>query len=433
MPAIAYLTSLYPRPSDSFIRGEVAQLRALGWTVETFSVRQPTPDLLVSEDIRHEHGRTTYLLRSPLNLLIACFWCLLWLFLHPHRTLPALALVRRLSWPGLKGRLWPLAYFLEALLLARHLRRRHVVHLHNHIGENSAAVALLASALAGIPYSLTIHGPYEFDDPQRLALALKIRHAAFVAAISNFTRSQLCRWTDPADWKKIHIVHCGVAPAFLHHPAIPLPRSSRLVCVGRLCPEKGQLVLLEALAQLMSRGPLTGAHGTIELVLVGDGPSRSALEAAIDRLNLRGHVTITGWMSADQVREQILLSRGLVLASFNEGLPVVLMEALALRRPVVSTWIAGTPELVQPGINGWLVPPGNPEKLVAALREWLAAPDTLLERFGEIGAARVHEFHNARTEAQRLARLIAQAGGLSLPMPLPSASAPLPSLSAVLP
>ncbi|MEI8196999.1 MAG: glycosyltransferase, partial [Phycisphaerae bacterium] len=220
---IAYLTSVYPRASDSFIRGEIRALRQLGWTVHTHAVRRPAPDQLVSDDIRHEHAATSYLLSAgPIGALWTLLTGLAALFLHrPARVLRANRLAWHCRWPGLKGHLWPVAYLAQAALLSRRLQQQKVTHLHNHIGENSAAVALLAATLAGIPYSLTIHGPYEFDAPARLALRTKIHHAKFIAAISDFTRAQLCRWARPEDWSKIQVVHCAVAPDFLDLSACP--------------------------------------------------------------------------------------------------------------------------------------------------------------------------------------------------------------------
>lgn len=406
---IAYLTSVYPRASDSFIRGEIRALRQLGWTVHTHAVRRPGPDQLVSDDIRQEHAATFYLLADGLMgqvVSLLAGWAALFLH-HPARILRAKRLAWRCGWPGLKGHLWPLAYLAQAALLSRRLQRQGAVHLHNHIGENSAAVAMLAATLANIPYSLTIHGPYEFDAPARLALRAKIQHAKFVAAISDFTRAQLCRWARPEDWSKIQVVHCAVALEFLDQGQPPrqfaaLPADPALVCVGRLCPEKGQLVLIQALAQLLKQG------ARIPLTLVGDGPSRPDIEAAIARAGLTSQVKVVGWCAAAQVRQYLEQSTALVLPSFAEGLPVVIMEALALGRPVISTYIAAIPELVIPGENGWLVPAGSPEKLAATLTELLHTPRPQLAAMGQAGAARVQTRHHPITEATKLAQSITQ-------------------------
>lgn len=171
------------------------------------------------------------------------------------------------------------------------------------------------------------------------------------------------------------------------------------MCVGRLSEEKGQLLLIEAAHRLVSEA------ADLKLVLVGDGHLRGDVEELIEKLELRSHVEITGWASSDQVRREILNSRALVLPSFAEGLPVVIMEALALGRPVISTFVAGIPELVQPGVCGWLVPAGSIDPLVSAMRKALHMPVLQLEEMGRAGAVRVAELHDVRTEAEKLARL----------------------------
>ena len=397
--AIAYLTSAYARASDSFIRGEVAQLRAAGLTVHTFSVRKSPPSELVSDEIRREHAGTEFLLekgnlgRLPLAAAGA-------LARSPGRFFAAARLALKCAPPGLKAKVWSMAYLAEASLLAERMKAKGVRHLHNHIGENSATVAMLAGLLSGVPYSLTIHGPGEFDQPTTLALDEKIGRAKFVVAVSDYGRSQLLRWSRYADWPKVHVVHCGVDGSFLHHPPTPVPAAPRLVCVGRLAEQKGQLLLVEAAAELAREGV------AFELVLVGDGPMRGEIEKLIGRHGLRDRVRIAGWMSGEAVRDQLLASRAMVLPSFAEGLPVVIMEALALGRPVISTYVAGIPELVRDGVCGWLVPAGSVPALVAAMRDAVAAPAETLERMGRAGAALVAERHDSKKEAAKLARLI---------------------------
>jgi len=319
----------------------------------------------------------------------------------PARFLAAARLAQRFATPGLKGRLWAQAYLVEAAYLARRLRAKRVEHLHNHIGEGSAAVAALAAELAGIPFSLTIHGPNEFDRPTLLALGEKVKHSAFTATVSDFSRSQLFRWCDHEDWPKVQVVRCGVDESFLDRDPLPIPEQPRLVCVGRLSEQKGQLVLLDAARILRDEGL------EFELVLVGDGPLRAALDARIDALDLRSLVTLAGWKGSAAVAEEIVRSRVMVLPSFAEGLPVVLMEALALGRPVIGTQVAGIPELVEPGVNGWLVPPASADALAGAMREAIEAPSDLLERMGAAGATLVAERHDARTNARQLAALFA--------------------------
>jgi glycosyltransferase involved in cell wall biosynthesis len=397
-PNIAYLTSVYARSSDLYIRGEVGHLRVLGFTVHTFSIRRPDPRELVSEEIRREHAATEFVLEAGAVRLVPAW--IRTIFRSPRRALAAVRLALSIGAPGLKGRLWPLAYLVEAAYLAERLRARKVEHLHNHIGEGSASVAMLASFLSDIPFSMTIHGPSEFDRPTQLALGEKIHRAAFTVAVSEFTRSQLYRWSDPADWPKIHVVHCGLDSTFLDCGATSIPETQRLICVGRLTEQKGPLVLLEAVQRLVAEGLM------LELILIGDGPLRPPIEELVEQLGLQKHVRLAGLQGSEAVRDEIIAARALVLPSFAEGLPRVLMEAMALGRPVISTYVAGIPELVVPGVCGWLVPAGSVEALVEAMRDVLLSSTTDLERLGRAGAARAAQRHDGNIEMAKLAALI---------------------------
>lgn len=396
---IAYLTSAYARASDSFIRVEVEALRALGHEVETFSIRRPPESEAVSEEVRAERSRTQYILvrenasRLALDLVRAGLR-------SPARLAGSLALALRCSSVGLKSRAWALAYLAEACVLARELRARNVGHLHNHMGEGSATVAMLASHLTRTPYSLTIHGPGEFDHPASLALDEKTARAAFVVAVSDFGKSQLLRWVRREDWDKVKVVHCGVYPAFLEAEPTPVPSAPRLVCVGRLAAEKGLMVLVEAAGELMRE------ETRFEIAVIGDGPMRAVLERRIQELGLGESVRLLGWRSGNEVREEVRNARALVLPSFAENLPVAIMEALALSRPVITTYYGGIPELVRDGENGWLVPASSIEGLTRAMRQALTASPEELARMGRAGASLVRLRHDPATEAAKLSSLI---------------------------
>lgn len=396
---LAYLTSYYGRASDSFLRDEIAALRELGHEVATFSIRRPGPAEVVDESIRREQEATDYILPGGAGRLLAASARMA--ARRPGRWLAAKALAWRLGTPGWKGRLWPWAYLMEAAYLAGRIEALGIEHLHNHIGEGSAAVAMLAAHLSGVPFSLTIHGPGEFDIPTLLRLDEKIGRAKFAVAVSEYGRSQLYRWSRPGDWPRIHIVRCGVNPAFLDRGPVPIADAPRLVFVGRLAEQKGPLVLVEAAARLAREGL------AFELVLVGDGPMRGLIEEWVAREGLGDRVRLAGWMGGEGVRAEIAAARALVLPSFAEGLPVVLMEALALGRPAISTYVAGIPELVEPGVCGWLVPAGAVGPLADAMRAALAMPAGQLAALGRAGAARVAARHDVRKEAARLAALFA--------------------------
>jgi glycosyltransferase involved in cell wall biosynthesis len=393
---IAYLVNQYPKVSHSFIRREILALERQGFEVQRIAIRGWDGDLVDDEDLR-ERIRTRYVLQDGMaSLLMASVRMLA---ASPTRLFHALGLALKMGWRA--DRPWPfhLIYLAEACRIVPWLNQFDARHLHAHFGTNSAEVAMLATVLGGPPYSFTVHGPEEFDKAEFLRMKEKVERAAFVVAISSFGRSQLFRWIRYVDWYKVHVVHCGLEPSFHAAPAVPIPAVPRVVCVGRLCEQKGQLLLVNAVSQLIGRGIV------IELVLAGDGEMRAQLESLIAKLRLRDVVRITGWISSAEVRDEILEAQALVLPSFAEGLPVVLMEAMALRRPVLTTYVAGIPELVRAGESGWLFPAGDVEALVAVLEEFLATPVTVLEAMGEEGHQRVLERHSIDIEAEKLGKL----------------------------
>jgi len=316
---------------------------------------------------------------------------------EPRRFGSALWLALRLGLRADRPLPYHLVYLAEACRVVQWLEAFGAEHVHAHFGTNSAEVVMLANALGGPAFSFTVHGPEEFDKPQFLHVGEKVRRAAFVASVSSYGRSQLYRWVAHEHWDKVKVVHCGLEPGFHQVAAQASPAAPRLVCVGRLCEQKGQLLLLEAAHRLADQGL------DFELVLAGDGEMRAQIEALIARYGLQAQVRITGWISSAQVREEILAARALVLPSFAEGLPVVIMEAMALRRPVLTTYVAGIPELVRPGENGWLFPAGAVDELATAMADCLAQPVEVLQRMGEAARQRVLERHDIDTEAAKLA------------------------------
>jgi glycosyltransferase involved in cell wall biosynthesis len=393
---VAYLVNQYPKVSHSFIRREILALERQGLAVQRIAVRGWADEVVDPEDLR-ERERTQYLLQGGAwPLLIALLGVL---FSEPARFFSALVLATRMGWRADRALPYHWIYLAEAALLHRWLKRSGASHLHAHFGTNPAEVAMLAHVLGGPSYSFTVHGPEEFDKPLAIGLGEKVRRAAFVVAISSFGRSQLFRWVPHEHWPKIHVVHCGLEADFHAVVASDPPDVPRLVCVGRLCEQKGQLLLVQALAQLAQRGQRA------ELVLAGDGEMRPDVEALVRSSGIERQVRITGWISGSQVREEILAARALVLPSFAEGLPVVIMEAMALRRPVITTFVAGIPELVRPGEGGWLVPAGDVEELATAMAECLSMTPASLARMGTAAHVRVLARHDIDIEAAKLAGL----------------------------
>ena len=393
---LAYFINQYPKVSHTFIRREIEALEAQGCQVLRVALRGWDADVRDADDLA-EQASSVYLLRSGLAPLL---WAAIrQLGASPALAFKALLLAMRMAKGG--ARPWPyhLVYWLEACALKRLLNRRGIGHMHAHFGTNAAEVAMLARAMGGATYSFTVHGPEEFDQPHALHLTEKIQHSAFAVAISSFGRSQLWRWLPAEQWGKVEVVHCGLDAAFLDQQATQVPDVSQLVCVGRLCEQKGQLLLVQALGLLRDKG----VQAT--LVLAGDGEMRAAIEAEVARCGLQDRVSITGWIDSLQVREVLEQSRALVLPSFAEGLPVVLMEAMALQRPVLTTWIAGVPELVRSGDHGWLFEAGSVEAAAAAMEACLQTPISVLRAMGAAGRERVKARHDARIEARKLFRL----------------------------
>jgi colanic acid/amylovoran biosynthesis glycosyltransferase len=394
---LAYLTSLYGRASDTFIRREVLELRARGHTVHTFSIREPDAGELVNDAVRDAHAHTDYILsRSPLTLLAAL---LRRAPRQPARVLRALFLAARLGTPGVRGRLWPYAYLLEGAYLAERLEALGVEHLHDHIVEGSAAVAMLASELSRVPFSVTVHGPGEFDHPRSLGLATKLERAAFFIAPADYTRGQLMRWSRPEDWPRIHLVRSGVEPELTSRVGGPVPDEPRFVSIGRLDVDKGQMVLVEAVALLREGGV------DIDVTVVGEGPLRATLERAAERAGVGDRVRFPGWLGTHDVLDAIERSRAIVMPSLAEGLPNVVTESLALGRPAIATAVAGVGELVAPGVTGWLVPAGSPKRLADALRAAAEAPREEIARLGENGRRAVRERHDTTREVAKLETL----------------------------
>ncbi len=393
---IAYLVNQYPKVSHSFIRREIQGLEAQGLNIQRFSIRSCESELVDDQD-KVELEKTRVILKIGfLRLFLSIFFPI---FTSPKRFAQAFRLLLQLNHQSDRSLLHHCTYLAEASVLLKWCQESNISHMHAHFGTNSTTVAMLCHFLGGPTYSFTVHGPEEFDKVYLLGLDKKIENAAFVVAISSFGRSQLYRWCRHNQWHKIHVVHCGVDDQFLSHPPMPFPQHPHLVCVGRLCEQKGQFLLVEACHQLALQGQ------DFKLTLVGDGEQRFAIEDLIEKYGLSNRIEITGWASADQVKYYIQSSRVMVLPSFAEGLPVVIMEALALHRPVISTYVAGIPELVTPDECGWLIPPGSVSILTTALKNALDTPTERLEQMGQAGASAVATHHCAATEASKLSDL----------------------------
>ena len=401
---VAYLCNVYPAVSHSFVRREIEAVEAAGHEVHRFSVRPAQPGLKDEADLRELRVTQTVLDEGVGRLVVNAFsLCLS----RPGKALASLSAALRMSGPGFSPKARHVAYWLEGAWLARRMERLGIEHLHAHFGTNPAAVAVLVGAWGGPPFSFTVHGPDEFDAPVSLALGAKVKAASFVVAISSYCRSQLMRWSEQRDWHKIRVVRCGLDRAFLDAPPWPVPNgSTELLCVARLSAQKGLPLLLEACDRLRAAGQ------QFTLTIIGDGELRDTLQAEIGRRALGGCVTLAGAASSAEIREALVRARAFVLPSFAEGLPVVLMEALAMSRPVIATAIAGIPELVDAEC-GWLIPPGSENALVDAISAALAASPRELAAKGAAGRERVRALHDAGSNARSIveAMMTSRGGG----------------------
>ena len=371
---VAYLINQYPKLSHTFIRREILALEAAGVEVVRIAIRADETKAVDPQDAE-EVARTRYVLKA--GLATVALSCLLRALRRPQSFFRTFVRAVKLGLHSDGGLFKHLAYFVEACVLARWLEQAQIEHVHAHFGTNATTVAMLVKPLSDITYSFTVHGPEEFDRPKRLALREKMQNASFVVAISSFCRSQLFRWAEFSDWPKVQIVRCALDRSYFEGGERPIPERPRLICVGRLCEEKGQILVVRAAHLLAQRGV------TFEILFAGDGPLRAPIEAEIRAHGLEDVVRILGWVDNPRVRELLLEARALVLASFAEGLPVVIMEALALGRPVISTCIAGIPELVVNSENGWLIPAGDVERLADAMQEVVTSEPLALRGLGQ--------------------------------------------------
>jgi len=398
---VAYLVNQYPGISHSFIRREIMALERAGVCVSRFSIRKPL-NAVIGADDKAEQEKTRYIVGASVGEIFTA--TLKTIARAPLRCANAALEALQLGWNSEAGLLRHFMYLVEALVLADWLKKDGAGHLHAHFGTNSAAVALLAARITQVSFSFTVHGPEEFDKPGLISLPRKIKQAAFVAAVSNYGRSQLRRLVGPAFWNKLKIVHCGVETTFFEGQESNAPAAPRFVCVGRLCEQKGQITLVEAASILKSKGV------DFKIVLVGDGEMRGEIEQALKDYNVSENFELAGWKSPEDVRTEIKASRAFVLPSYAEGLPVSIMEALLLGRPVISTYVAGIPELVTPGENGWLAAASDADGLALALEAAARASNEHIDDMGRAGKEKAMARHDIDVEAAKLMECFAEAG-----------------------
>jgi len=400
---VGYVMTHYPRNAQTFIAGEIDGVRAAGVEVACFAMNRPDDRELAVPGASDRVADTTYLKDRPFGAVGDVLAVTL---RHPIGMSRIVGDAIKSGGGSARRTLRRLAHLAQAARLARAARRQGVRHLHAHFGLAPATIAWFASRIMSldgphIGFSFTIHGFHDFADPAETRLDLKARDASAVVCVSDFTRGQLFLNSDPTGWTRSHVVRCGIDLAAWRF-ATPSRKAGgpTIVALGRLSAEKGLGILMEAMAQLPG----------VKLRLVGDGPERVALMVLANRLGVAERTTFVGELPPDQVRAELRGADIFCLPSFSEGLPVSIMEAMAAGVPVVTTWIAGIPELAQDGVTALTVPPARADVLADALRQ-LADDPALGVKLATAARTRVEELHdqtiNGRAMADLLRRLAA--------------------------
>lgn len=399
---VAYLASQYPASSHTFIRREIEVLRRRGIDIETFSIRVPSSGERVHPRDQEAYDTTTYVLPMKLARLMRAH--VRSAVRRPLQYLGTLSSALKHRVPGSRAFLWSLFYFAEAVVLAADLEDAGVEHLHNHFANPGANVGYLASKYLGVGWSLTLHGLSDFDYPAGVLLPEKIKHARFVACVSHYGKALAFLYLDPRYWEKLFVTRCGLDPADFPGRKPRAPRTRlRVVSVGRLSPEKGQLGLLEAFAGVVKRGI------DAELRIVGEGPLRPLLEQRIAELGLEGRCLLLGRKAESEIAPELAEADVFAFASFMEGLPVSLMEALAMELAVVAPSVAGIPELIEHDRTGLLFPASDWKKLEEQLAA-LLGDEALRQRLGREGRRKVMAEFALETAVDPLFRHLSELG-----------------------
>lgn len=389
---LAYLLNIYPLISTTFIRREIEAIEALGQPVHRFALRHWSGDLVDPDDIA-ELTRTHYILTGSKVALIRD--TVLTILRHPLRFLTLLPFWWRV-WRNAKRKfIQHVAYLIEALAFYRRASALGIDHVHTHFSTNATTVAMFARRMGGPTYSFTVHGPDELvpGEPAALSIREKAHDAAFIVAITGYCRDRVAQEA-PASADKIRIIPCGIdIDAFPFDPAPP--ESARIICIGRLCANKGQVHIPPAVAAVAEEFP------DLVVELIGGGEDESRIRDAIERFGVERQVVLHGWGSNAYVRARLEAGRAMLLPSYAEGLPIGIMEALAIGRPVLTTRIAGIPELVD-GACGWIYEPGDELAIADALRGIMRATPEARAAMGAEGRRRVELQHDRRKAAEAL-------------------------------
>ena len=394
MLRIAYLISRYPAISHTFILREIRELRRLGVDIYPVSVNPPDrPVSQLSEEERIEAATTVCLKSMSFAQMAGALWRTL--TAYPAGLFAGLQLAFRLGGTDPKAITKRLFYLAEAILTGDFLRREQLSHLHVHFATPAATVALFVKEVFGIPFSMTVHGPDEFYDVTTHHLPEKIAAASFLCTIGSFCRSQLMKLSAPEHWSKIEVSPLGVDPDIFRPRPTFKDDHFRILCLGRLVAAKGQAVLLDAVRLLARQGR------PVLATFAGDGPDRQRLETMAGEYGVSSHVTFLGGVNPESVRDLYAATDAFVLPSFAEGIPVVLMEAMAMEVPCITTVINGIPELITSGESGLLVSPSDAAQLAAAI-ESLIVDAPLRQALGKAGRRKVIASYDLTRNVARL-------------------------------
>jgi colanic acid/amylovoran biosynthesis glycosyltransferase len=395
---IAYLTSQYPMLSMSFMLREVVELRSMGIEIHTASIntRDRPAERMTSEEAI-EASNTYYLKgHGPKGAIGAHRRTLLTNF---SGYLRGIRMAFRLGGLDLKGVFYHLMYMTQALMLGVWMQECRVRHLHVHLGSQAATVGMYVQRIFGFGYSITVHGPDEFYDVSGHNLTEKVAVVDFICCISFYARSQLMKFSPYAHWHKLLVSRLGVdTDRFSRRTVAGAPDTFIILSVGRMVPAKGQHQLIDAVERLAEQGRRVRLH------LVGTGPDEASLRDLVSRFKDPSVVVFEGPVNQDQIRALYEKADAFCIPSFAEGIPVVLMEALAMEVPCVTTQITGIPELIRPGVDGLLVAPSDLDGLTEALARMMDEPE-LRERLRKSGRARVVEHYNLRRNMEKLAAI----------------------------
>lgn len=399
--SLAYLMSQYPMLSMIFVLREVLQLREMGFHIDVASINNPDrpPEQMTAEE-RTEASKAYHLRSHAAADGVAGH--IRTLITRPRGYFRGIRLLVRLGGTDLRKLILHFMYFSEALMVGVWMRRLGHRHLHVHLASQAATVGMYVRHIFDVGYSLTVHGPDEFYDAYGQHLEEKIKAADFICCISHFARSQMMKFSERSQWSKFVVSRLGVDPSiFSPRPMRVSPDVFELLCVGRLTSAKGQHLLIEAVGRLARQGR------RLRLRLVGSGPDDASLRAQAEELDSPDLVVFEGAVNQDHIRKLYGAADIFCIASVAEGIPVVLMEAMAMQIACVTTHITGIPELIRNGCDGLLVAPSDVDGMVKALAQLMDDPE-LRDRLGRSARARVLQHYDLRRSVEKLGAIFAE-------------------------